>query len=78
MNRTEYKNQFYKDHYDRINLALPKGERERVRAAASGLGMSVNEYLYALICDDLASGESKFGKKRQGFGEVWRGISILR
>jgi hypothetical protein len=34
--------------------------------------MSVNEYLYALICDDLASGESRFGKKRQGFGEEQR------
>ena len=34
--------------------------------------MSVNEYLYALICDDLASGESKFGKKKQGFNEVQR------
>ena len=72
MNRTEYRNQFCKDHYDRINLAIPKGERERVKMAASGLGMSVNEYLYALICDDPASGESKFGKKKQGFNEEQR------
>lgn len=56
MNRTEYKNEYYKEHYDRINLALPKG-----------LGMSINEYLYALVRDDLATDESKFGKKRQGF-----------
>ena len=24
MNRTEYKNNFYKEHYERINLAVPK------------------------------------------------------
>lgn len=69
MNRTEYKNQFYKEHYDRINLALPKGEKERIKNTASVLGMSINAYLYALICDDLVSGESKLGKKKQGFGE---------
>lgn len=72
MNRTEYKNQFYKEHYDRINLAIPKGERERIRKAADALGMAVNEYIYALICDDIASGCSKFGEKKQGFNEEQR------
>lgn len=74
MNRTEYKNQFYKEHYDRINLAVPKGEKERLKQGAATIGMSLNEYLYALACDDLASGESRFGKKRQGFGEEQRRI----
>ena len=72
VNRTEYKNQHAKEHYDRINFTLPIGEKERIRRTASGLMMSVNEYLYALVCDDLASGESKFGKKKQGFNEVQR------
>ena len=72
MNRTEYKNRHAKEHYDRINFKIPIGEKERIRAAASAIGMSVNEYLYALICDDLASGESKFGKKKQGFNEEQR------
>ena len=69
MNRTEYKNQFYKEHYDRINLAVPKGERDRIRKAAEALGMSLNEYIYAVICDDIASGVSKFGEKKKGFNE---------
>ncbi len=72
MNRTEYKNQHAKEHYDRINFKIPKGEKERIKAAASGMGMSVNEYLFALVCDDLASGESRFGKKKQGFNEEQR------
>ncbi len=69
MDRTEYKNRYYAEHYDRINLAVPKGEKERIRAAAGAIGMSVNEYLYALVCHDLADGESRIGRKRQGFGE---------
>lgn len=72
MDRTEYKNQFYKEHYDRINLAVPKGEKERLKQGATRIGMSLNEYLYAIACDDLSSGESRFGKKRQGFGEEQR------
>ena len=64
MNRTEYKNRHRKEHYDTILFAFPKGEKERIKAAASGIGMSVNEYLFALVCDDLASGESRFGKKK--------------
>ena len=72
VNRTEYKNQHAKEHYDRINFTLPIGEKERIRRTASGLMMSVNEYLYALVCDDLASGESKFGKKKQGFSDEQR------
>ena len=69
MNRTAYKNQHCREHYDRIYLTIPKGEKEKIKAAASALGMSVNEYLYALVCDDLAAGESRLGKKKQGFNE---------
>ena len=42
VNRTEYKNQHAKEHDDRINFTLPIGEKERIRHAAPGLGMSVN------------------------------------
>ena len=66
------KNQHAKEHYDRINFKIPIEEKERIRVAAFAIGMSVNEYLYALICDDLASGESKVGKKKQGFNEEQR------
>lgn len=66
------KNQHAKEHYDRINFKIPIEEKERIRVAAFAIGMSVNEYLYALICDDIASGESKFGKKKQGFNEEQR------
>ncbi|MEF9998671.1 MAG: hypothetical protein RSA90_02335 [Lachnospiraceae bacterium] len=69
MNRTEYKNQHRKENYDRIEFTLLKGEKERIKETAEKLKMSVNEYLYALVCDDLATGESRLGKKKQGFNE---------
>ena len=66
MDRTAYKNQHCREHYDRIYLTIPKGEKERVRAAASALGMSVNEYLYALVCDDQAAGGKPIRKEETG------------
>ena len=63
MNRTEYKNQYLKENYDRINFVVPKGEKDRIKQAASAWKMSVNEYLYTLVCDDLASGKSRLGEK---------------
>lgn len=48
MNRTEYKNNFYKEHYERINLAVPKGMKEIIKGLASDKGMSVNAYIQDL------------------------------
>lgn len=76
MNRTEYKNQHRKEHYDTILFAFPKGEKERIRRAASGLGMSVNEYLFALVCDDLhperADSERKDRDSVRSSGVCWK------
>lgn len=63
MNRTEYKNRHRKENYDSILFVFPKGEKDRIKQAAKELGMSVNEYLYALVCDDLASSKSRLGVK---------------
>lgn len=65
MNRTAYKNQYTKEHYDRINLVIPKGQKERIKHACYCNGVSVNDYLFRLISVDL-SGESRV-LKQQGF-----------
>lgn len=44
MNRTEYKNNFGREHYERINLVVPKGMKDIIKALASSKGMSVNAY----------------------------------
>ena len=67
MTRTAYKNQHIKEHYDRINLVIPKGEKEKIKDICSKMGASVNEYLYMLVCNDLADGTSRMAAKKQGF-----------
>ena len=67
MTRTSYKNQHIKEHYDRINFVIPKGEKDRIKKIRSKIGASVNEYLYMLVCNDLADGTSRIAEKKQGF-----------
>ncbi len=67
MDRTAYKNRHIKEHYDRINLVIPKDEKDRIKKIRSEIGASVNEYLYMLVCNDLADGTSRMAEKKQGF-----------
>ena len=52
MERTEYKQQFYNDHYERIHLAVPKGMKTIIKDLASEKGMSINAYLQDLVRKD--------------------------
>ena len=52
MDRTAYKNRHIKEHYDRINFVIPKGEKDRIKKICSEIGAGVNEYLYMLVCND--------------------------
>lgn len=58
-NRNEYKNEYAKNHYDRINLQFPKGEKEKIKQMADTLGISVNEYIYKLVSEDIALNQSR-------------------
>ena len=49
-------NKYMAENYDRINLVVPKGRREELRAKAEAAGKSLNSYLMGLIQgDDPAS-----------------------
>lgn len=48
-NPTKYKNDYIKSAYDRVNLTMPKGKKEKIKAAADAAGMSVNEYINSAI-----------------------------
>lgn len=48
-NASKYRNDFIKQNYDRVNLTLPKGKKEQVKAAAAAAGMSLNEFINAAI-----------------------------
>ena len=42
-------NKYMAEHYDRINLVVPKGRRDELRAQAEAAGKSLNSYLIGLI-----------------------------
>ena len=52
MKKTEYKNKFNEEHYDRIHLAVPKGMKEVFKTLASEKGMSLNAYIIDLMHQD--------------------------
>lgn len=69
MNRTAYKNHHAKEHYDRFNLVLPKGQKQVLKEQCDLMGMSVNEYIRLLIQEDMRTGTSKLKEKMSGFSE---------
>ena len=52
MDRTAYKNQFNADHYERINVSVPKGMKQVIKDLAADKGMSMNRYFLHLIMKD--------------------------
>lgn len=53
-----YQNNFIKEKYDRVNLTVPKGKKEKIKAAAAAEGKSVNDYINAAI-DARMSGNAE-------------------
>jgi hypothetical protein len=51
-----YNNQFNANAYDRINLTVPKGKKDEIKARAEALGESVNGYIWRLIQEDMSKG----------------------
>ena len=51
-NKTEYDNRYQREHYDRINLIVPKGLKEEIKKAAESKGMNMSRYIISLIEND--------------------------
>lgn len=47
---------YERENYDKVLLRLPKGEREKIKAHAESLGMSLNAYIVSLIANDMNHG----------------------
>ena len=54
-NQIEYQNKYIKEKYDRVGLTMPKGKKEIIKARALEEGMSINEYINAIIDKDIQS-----------------------
>ncbi len=56
-----------KERYDRIQLVVPKGQRDVIKDRAAALGVSVNAYILGLVSADLAGG-TRGGIQGDGVG----------
>lgn len=46
-------NKYMKDNYDRVNLTLPKGQKDRIKAHAESRCESVNAFINRAISETL-------------------------
>lgn len=46
-------NKYNAKAYDRINVNVKKGERDKIKAYAESKGLSLNAYINKLIADDM-------------------------
>lgn len=56
--KVAYNNSFIAQAYDRINLTVPKGQKDLIKAQAEKYGESVNAYINRLIAADMQEGQS--------------------
>ena len=52
------KNRYNEKTYDRINLTVPKGDKERIEAHAAGRGESVNAFIRRAITETMDRDET--------------------
>ena len=51
--KTEYKNQWQRENVDRINLTVPKGRKEEIKAHAEATGESTNGFICRAISETM-------------------------
>ena len=47
--KTEYKNTWQRENMDRVNLTMPKGQKEIIKSHANSQGESVNGFINRAI-----------------------------
>jgi predicted HicB family RNase H-like nuclease len=47
--KSAYRNSWIAEKLDRINLTVPKGKKDQIKAVADSVGMSVNAYINLAI-----------------------------
>jgi predicted DNA binding CopG/RHH family protein len=51
--KTAYKNQFIAENYDRVNLTVPKGDKERIKNHAEKCGETLNGFIQRAIHETM-------------------------
>ena len=56
--KTDYKNQWQKDNVDRVNLTMPKGKKDIIRAHAEAQGESTTGFIHRAIAETMERDKS--------------------
>ena len=56
--KTDYKNQWQKDNVDRVNLTMPKGKKDIIRAHAEVQGESTTGFINRAIDETMERDKS--------------------
>ena len=57
--KTDYKNQWQKDNVDRVNLTMPKGKKDIIRAHAEAQGESTTGFINRAIDETMERDNSE-------------------
>ncbi len=60
-NKNEYKNAWIAEKLDRINLTMPKGRKEELKAHAAAQGESVNAFINRAITEAIERDNARSG-----------------
>lgn len=52
-------NKYMKENYDRINLTMPKGSKEAIKAHAEAMGESANGFISRAISEQMQRDNEK-------------------
>ena len=52
-NKTKYNNEYNAKNYDQVRFVVPKGKKEKIKAAADLAGLSVNAYISKAIAAQM-------------------------
>ena len=51
-NPVKYRNDYDREHYDKVLLSLPKGSKDLIKGKAEKAGKSVSQYVLDLVKKD--------------------------
>ena len=55
-------NRYMQKSYDRLNVLVPKGRREEIKAAAAAVGESMNQYIINAVEQRMERDKEKAGE----------------
>lgn len=60
--KSEYRNAWIAEKLDRVNLTMPKGQKDAVRAHAESLGESLNAFINRAINETMERDNAALGE----------------